>query len=193
MSESETPTVPNPRYANRRNKEERAKLNEFFASSRIQDIIKTKPPKYVDKIREIIQNELGMKITNVAIYYRLRVMRDKEAKAQKEAEAVRLLDEYSDASYYSDSDVAVTEEYDVLPRTKAYRLRVNTQEYEESNEEQTEEEQTKEQQHELDLQTKPYTVTINDRVQLMTSSELHHYINKLTNNGGNYDISIKAK
>ena len=188
MSESETPTVPNPRYANRRNKEERAKLNEFFASSRIQDIIKTKPPKYVDKIREIIQNELGMKITNVAIYYRLRVMRDKEAKAQKEAEAVRLLDEYSDASYYSDSDVAVTEEYDVLPRTKAYRLRVNTQEYEESNEE-----QTKEQQHELDLQTKPYTVTINDRVQLMTSSELHHYINKLTNNGGNYDISIKAK
>jgi phosphate starvation-inducible protein PhoH len=175
MSESETPTVPNPRYANRRNKEERAKLNEFFASSRIQDIIKTKPPKYVDKIREIIQNELGMKITNVAIYYRLRVMRDKEAKAQKEAEAVGLLDEYSDASYYSDSDVAVTEEY------------------EESNEEQTEEEQTKEQQHELDLQTKPYTVTINDRVQLMTSSELLHYIINLTNNGGNYDISIKAK
>jgi hypothetical protein len=111
-------------------------------------------------------------------------MRDKEAKAQKEAEAVRLLDEYSDASYYSDSDVAVTEEYDVLPRTK---------EYEESNEEQTEEEQTKEQQHELDLQTKPYTVTINDRVQLMTSSELLHYIINLTNNGGNYDISIKAK
>ena len=192
MSESETPTVPNPRYANRRNKEERAKLNEFFASSRIQDIIKTKPPKYVDKIREIIQNELGMKITNVAIYYRLRVMRDKEAKAQKEAEAVRLLDEYSDASYYSDSDVAVTEEYDVLPRMKTYRLRV-TPEYEESNEEQTEEEQTKEQQHELDLQTKPYTVTINDRVQLMTKSEFLHYIINLTYNGGDYDISIKAK
>jgi hypothetical protein len=57
MSESETPTVPNPRYANRRNKEERAKLNEFFASSRIQDIINTKPPQYVDKIRAIIQDE----------------------------------------------------------------------------------------------------------------------------------------
>ena len=168
MSEPEIATVPNPRYANRRNKEERAKLNEFFASARIQDIIKTKPPQYVDKIREIIQNELGMKITNVAIYYRLRVMRDKEAKAQKEAEAVRLLDEYSDASYYSDSDVAVTEEYDVLPRAA---------ENEESNE----------------GQPKPYAVTINDRVQRMTSSELFHYIIDLTHNGGDYDISIKAK
>ena len=162
---SEPETVPNPRYANRRNKEERAKLNEFFASSRIQDIIKTKPPQYVDKIREIIQNELGMKVTNVAIYYRLRVMREKEAKAQKAAEtAVGFSDEYSDVSYYSDSDVAVTEEYDVLPRTA-------------ENEE----------------RAKPYAVTINDRVQLMTSSELFHHIIDLTHNGGDYDISIKAK
>ena len=166
---SEPETVPNPRYANRRNKEERAKLNEFFASSRIQDIIKTKPPQYVDKIREIIQNELGMKVTNVAIYYRLRVMREKEAKARKAAEtAVGFSDEYSDVSYYSDSDVAVTEEYDVLPRTA---------ETEESNE----------------GQPKPYAVTVNDRVQLMTSSELFHYIIDLTHNGGDYDISIKAK
>ena len=164
MSEPEIATVPNPRYANRRNKEERAKLNEFFASSRIQDIIKTKPPQYVDKIREIIQNELGMKVSNVAIYYRLRVMREKEAKAQKYAEAVGFPDEYSDVSYYSDSDVAVTEEYDVLPRTA-------------ENEE----------------RAKPYAVTINDRVQLMTSSELFHHIIDLTHNGGNYDISIKAK
>ena len=168
MSESETPTVPNPRYANRRNKEERAKLNEFFASSRIQDIIKTKPPQYVDKIREIIQNELGMKVTNVAIYYRLRVMREKEAKAQKYVEAVGFPDEYSDVSYYSDSDVAVTEEYDVLPRTT---------ENEESNEE----------------RAKPYAVTINDRVQLMTKSEFLHHVINLTHNGGDYDISIKAK
>ena len=179
MSEPETATVPNPRYANRRNKEERAKLNEFFASSRIQDIIKTKPPQYVDKIREIIQNELGMKVTNVAIYYRLRVMREKEAKAQKAAEtAVGFSDEYSDVSYYSDSDVAVTEEYDVLPRTAEAAA---PQGRAAETEEQTE------------GQTKPYTVTINDRVQLMTSSELLHYIINLTYNGGNYDISIKAK
>ena len=164
MSDSEAPATPNPRYANRRNKEERAKLNEFFASARIQDIINTKPPQYVDKIRAIIQDELGMKITNVAIYYRLRVMREKEAKAQRDAGAVGFPDEYSDVSYYSDSDVAVTEEYDVLPRTTEY-----------------------------EGQTKPYAVTINDRVQLMTKSEFLHHVINLTNNGGNYDISIKAK
>lgn len=73
--------VQNPRYANRRNKEQRARLNEFFLSDKVQAIIKKKPAKYVDTLREMVDNELGMKISNVAIYHRMKVMREKEAEA----------------------------------------------------------------------------------------------------------------
>ena len=79
ISSSDEIPYQNPRYANRRTKEQRAQLSKFFNTPRVREIMAKKPTKYVDTLREMILDQLGMKISNVAIYHRMKVMREKES------------------------------------------------------------------------------------------------------------------
>lgn len=71
----ETPTTEeeeiNPRAVNRRNKEERKILNDFFASEEIMSLIKTKPKGYIDEIRRLLKEAHDLDISKVAVYRRI--------------------------------------------------------------------------------------------------------------------------
>ena len=77
----------NPKIANRRNKEERKILAEFFQKPEIADLIEKKPKDYIETIRAKVENETGLKMSKVAIYHRLRVMKDK-AQAKADADSI---------------------------------------------------------------------------------------------------------
>lgn len=71
VEEQTTTEEVNPRSVNRRNKEERKILNDFFASDEIMSLIKTKPKGYIDEIRKQLKEAHDLEISKVAVYRRI--------------------------------------------------------------------------------------------------------------------------